>query len=48
VVKGMGNLKGQPENILLKKSPNSDHQKLGGGFKDFLFSPLAGEMIQVD
>jgi len=24
------------------------NQILGGGFKDFLFSPLAGEMIQVD
>jgi len=24
------------------------HQKLGGGFKDFLFSPLPGKMIQFD
>ena len=26
----------------------SDQQKLGGGFKYFLFSPLLGEMIQFD
>ena len=24
------------------------NEKLGGGFKDFLFSPLPGEMIQFD
>ena len=25
-----------------------DNHSLGGGFKDFLFSPLFGEMIQFD
>ena len=26
----------------------SRHSRLGGGFKDLLFSPLLGEMIQFD
>ena len=28
--------------------PQENQQKLGGGFKYFVFSPLPGEMIQFD
>ncbi len=29
-------------------TPPPENEWLGGGFKDFLFSPLPGEMIQFD
>ena len=31
-----------------RRSPNNARCNLGGGFKDFLFSTLLGEMIQFD